>query len=147
MLATIDAVADQLVDERGLVHRYRTGTTADGLTGSEGAFLLCTFWLARARALAGQVDTARQVFLRAASCANDLGLLTEQVDPTSGQPLGNFPQAFSHIGLINAAYTIAEAEKGTYGRGAATRPVRADAHRRGRHVIDQVRNILARRRS
>jgi GH15 family glucan-1,4-alpha-glucosidase len=112
VLATIEAVAEQLTDQRGLVHRYDTGTGVDGLAGSEGAFLLCTFWLARARALAGQLTQAKQVFERAAACANDLGLLSEQADPHTGALLGNFPQAFSHIGLVNAAYTISLAEQG-----------------------------------
>jgi GH15 family glucan-1,4-alpha-glucosidase len=89
----------------------------DGLAGEEGAFLLCTFWLARARALAGQLTQARQVFECAAACANDLGLLSEQVDPHTGALLGNFPQAFSHIGLVNAAYTIALAEQGVEPHG------------------------------
>jgi GH15 family glucan-1,4-alpha-glucosidase len=117
VLATIDAIDQGLTDKRGLVHRYDTGTGIDGLTGGEGAFLLCTFWLASARALAGQVTQARQVFDRAAACANDLGLLAEQADPDTGELLGNFPQAFSHIGLVNAAYTIALAEQGAHQHG------------------------------
>jgi GH15 family glucan-1,4-alpha-glucosidase len=115
--ATIDTVADRLTDRRGLVYRYRPGNGVDGLAGSEGAFLLCTFWLARARALAGQLTQAREVFARAVGYANDLGLLSEQVDPATGTLLGNFPQAFSHVGLINAAYTIAQAEQGRDGHG------------------------------
>jgi GH15 family glucan-1,4-alpha-glucosidase len=109
MLATIDAVADRLTDERGLVYRYRTDDGVDGLTGEEGTFLLCTFWLAHALALAGQVDRARAVFDRAAGSVTDLGLLAEEVDPVSGELLGNFPQAFSHIGLVNAAWAIDQA--------------------------------------
>jgi GH15 family glucan-1,4-alpha-glucosidase len=92
------------------VYRYRTEDGVDGLAGEEGTFLLCTFWLAEALALADQVDRARAVFKRAAAFTNDLGLLAEEVDPDTGELLGNFPQAFSHIGLVNAAWAISEAE-------------------------------------
>jgi len=108
MLKTMDAIERHLTDARGFVYRYRNG---DGLSGDEGGFLICTFWLAQARALAGQVQRARAIFERAADCANDLGLLSEEVDPGSGELIGNFPQAFSHIGLVNAAYAIQQAER------------------------------------
>ncbi|HUP46653.1 MAG TPA: glycoside hydrolase family 15 protein [Thermoanaerobaculia bacterium] len=108
MRATIETIASQLVDERGLVRRYRSD---DHMDGEEGSFLLCTFWLAQALALAGELDRAKEVFERAAGHANDVGLLSEQVESGSGELLGNFPQAFSHIGLVNAAWTIAEAER------------------------------------
>jgi len=126
MLATIDAIEAHLTDDRGLVYRYRTDGGAggagsadgaggaagvDGLVGKEGTFLLCTFWLAQALALAGQVDRARAVFERAIAFVNDVGLLAEEVDAVSGELLGNFPQAFSHIGLVNAAWAISEAER------------------------------------
>jgi GH15 family glucan-1,4-alpha-glucosidase len=107
VLATIDAVEDRLTDDRGLVYRYRC---PDGLDGEEGTFLLCTFWLAQALALAGRQERARTVFERAAAFVNDVGLLSEEVDASTGQLLGNFPQAFSHIGLVNAAWAISEAE-------------------------------------
>jgi alpha,alpha-trehalase len=110
MLATIDAIEERLTDRRGLVYRYRTEAGVDGLAGDEGTFLLCTFWLAEALALAGQVDRARAVFERAAAYVSDVGLLAEEVDPNTGELLGNFPQAFSHIGLVNAAWAIAQAE-------------------------------------
>jgi GH15 family glucan-1,4-alpha-glucosidase len=110
MLATIDAIADRLTDERGLVYRYRTEGGVDGLAGEEGTFLLCTFWLAQALAMAGCVERAREVFETAAGYVNDVGLLAEEIDPDTGELLGNFPQAFSHIGLVNAAWAIAEAE-------------------------------------
>jgi len=106
VLATIDATADQLTDDRGLVYRY---LAHDGLDGEEGSFLLCTFWLAHALALAGEVDRATETFERAIAYANDVGLLAEEVDPATGELLGNFPQAFSHIGLVNAAWAISEA--------------------------------------
>jgi GH15 family glucan-1,4-alpha-glucosidase len=92
------------------VYRYRTDEGVDGLSGSEGAFLLCTFWLVQGLAMAGRVDRARAVFERAAGYLNDVGLLAEEVDPGTGELLGNFPQAFSHIGLVNAAWAISEAE-------------------------------------
>ena len=107
VLATINAIEEHLSDERGLVYRYRSH---DGLEGEEGTFLLCTFWLAQALALAGQPARARTAFARAADFVNDVGLLAEEVDPLSGELLGNFPQAFSHIGLVNAAWAISEIE-------------------------------------
>ncbi len=108
VLSTIDATEERLTDERGLVYRYRSH---DGLEGAEGTFLLCTFWLAQALARAGRVARARTVFERAAAFVNDVGLLAEEVDPLSAELLGNFPQAFSHIGLVNAAWAISEAER------------------------------------
>jgi GH15 family glucan-1,4-alpha-glucosidase len=108
MKATIDATAERLTDERGLVYRYRA---QDGLEGEEGTFLLCTFWLAQAQALAGEVDQARQTFERAVAYVNDVGLLAEEVDVGGEEMIGNYPQAFSHIGLVNAAWAITEAEK------------------------------------
>jgi GH15 family glucan-1,4-alpha-glucosidase len=108
MRATIDAVAAGLTDERGLVYRYRA---ADGLEGDEGTFLLCSFWLAQTLALAGDVDRARATFEAAVMYVNDIGLLSEEVDSRTGELLGNFPQALSHIGLVNAAWAIAEAEE------------------------------------
>ncbi|MBW1601841.1 glycoside hydrolase family 15 protein [Streptomyces sp. JJ66] len=109
VLSTLDAITRDLTDGHGLVHRYRTDSGVDGLAGQEGSFLLCTFWLAHAQALAGRLDDARATFERAAAQASDLGLLAEQTDPASGRLLGNFPQAFSHIGLVNAAWAIAQA--------------------------------------
>jgi GH15 family glucan-1,4-alpha-glucosidase len=110
MLATIDAIDERLTDARGLVYRYRTATTSDGLAGEEGTFLLCTLWLAEALALADQPERARTTFERVLEHVNDVGLLSEEVDGATGEMLGNFPQAFSHIGLINAAWAIGEAE-------------------------------------
>ena len=108
VLSTINATEERLTDERGLVYRY---LSHDGLEGKEGTFLLCTFWLAQALARAGQTARARTVFERALAFVNDVGLLAEEVDPASGELLGNFPQAFSHIGLVNAAWAISEAER------------------------------------
>jgi alpha,alpha-trehalase len=108
MKATISATAQRLTDERGLVYRY---LARDGLPGEEGAFLLCTFWLAQAQAMAGDVEAATATFERAVAAVNDVGLLSEEVDPRTGEMIGNFPQAFSHIGLVNAAWAICEAQQ------------------------------------
>ena len=108
VLSTIKATEERLTDKRGLVYRYRSH---DGLEGEEGTFLLCTFWLAQALARSGQAAQARTVFERALAFVNDVGLLSEEVDPVSGELLGNFPQAFSHTGLVNAAWAISETER------------------------------------
>jgi len=105
--ATIGAIAARLTDRRGLVYRYEA---ADDLAGAEGTFLICTFWLAQAQALAGDVDQATATFERAIAAINDVGLLAEEVEPGSGELIGNFPQAFSHVGLINAAWAITQAQ-------------------------------------
>jgi alpha,alpha-trehalase len=110
MVTTINATAERLTDDRGLVYRY---LAHDGLEGEEGTFLLCTFWLAHALALAGEVDRARETFERAIAYVNDVGLLAEEVDAETGELLGNFPQAFSHIGLVNAAWAIHQASAAT----------------------------------
>jgi GH15 family glucan-1,4-alpha-glucosidase len=107
--STIDAIATRLADARGLLRRYHPDEVDDGVGGPEGAFLPCTFWLAHALALAGDLPRARDTFERAAACANDLGLLAEEVDPGTGELIGNFPQAFSHIALVDAAWAIQQA--------------------------------------
>ncbi len=117
ILATIDAIDQHLTDEHGLVYRYRTAGGVDGLAGDEGTFLLCTFWLAQALAMSGQTQRATAVFERAVRFVNDVGLLSEEVDAASGQLLGNFPQAFSHIGLVNAAWAISQAHANDLGSG------------------------------
>ncbi len=106
MRSTIDAIADELTKD-GLVLRYRNaeGLNADGLTGEEGT----PFWLVSALAKAGELDRAEALFDKLAGYANDLGLLAEEIDTASGEQLGNFPQAFSHIGLITAAWEIDKA--------------------------------------
>ncbi|MFU8840622.1 MAG: glycoside hydrolase family 15 protein [Nitriliruptoraceae bacterium] len=102
VLATIAAVQERLTDDAGFVRRYEGN---DGLDGEEGSFLLCTFWLAHAQALAGDVDAARATFELAIGVRNDVDLLAEEYG--DGQLLGNVPQAFSHIGLVTAAAAIA----------------------------------------
>ena len=107
MRSTIDAIARDLTED-GLVLRYRNeeGLNADGLEGEEGTFVICSFWLATALAQAGELEEAERRFDRLAGAANDLGLLAEEIDTATGEQLGNFPQAFSHIGLIIAAAAI-----------------------------------------
>jgi GH15 family glucan-1,4-alpha-glucosidase len=107
MRSTIEAIARDLTDD-GLVLRYRSqdGLNDDGLHGEEGTFVICSFWLAQCLAQAGEVERAERLFERLAGYANDLGLIAEEVDPATGELLGNFPQAFSHIGLITAAWEI-----------------------------------------
>jgi alpha,alpha-trehalase len=110
MRATIDAIARELTEE-GLVLRYRAqeGLNADGLSGEEGTFVICSFWLVSCLAQAGEVDRAEALFAQLSGYANDLGLLGEEIDTANGEQLGNFPQAYSHIGLITAAYEIDKA--------------------------------------
>lgn len=114
MRATIEAVAARLSDERGLVYRYRGD---DGLAGDEGVFGICTYWLVRCLAMLGEVQRARELFETMTSLGNDVGLFSEEVDTASGEALGNFPQAFTHIGLVNAAWAIAQAEDPTASGG------------------------------
>ena len=104
MRSTIEAIARDLTED-GLVLRYRNeeGLNADGLTGEEGTFVICSFWLVSCLAQAGEVERAEALFDQLAGYANDLGLLAEEIDTANGEQLGNFPQAFSHIGLITAA--------------------------------------------
>jgi GH15 family glucan-1,4-alpha-glucosidase len=115
MRSTIDAIARELTQD-GLVLRYlaEEGLNADGLTGEEGTFVICSFWLVSALAKAGEVERAEALFDQLAGYANDLGLLAEEIDPREGELLGNFPQAFSHIGLITAAWAI-DQERGRAG--------------------------------
>ncbi len=105
---TIDATLRELT-ENGLVYRYHTEETPDGVGGGEGAFGLCTFWLVDALALSGRVEEAQAIFEGMLARANDLGLYAEEIDPRSGEFLGNFPQAFTHVGLINAAHYLGQA--------------------------------------
>ncbi|MFC8451104.1 glycoside hydrolase family 15 protein [Kitasatospora sp. NPDC057223] len=113
VVRTVDAVRDGL-DHGGFVRRYdghRTppGTDSpDGLPGGEGAFLACSFWLADALAATGRRQEARELFTRVVGLANDLGLLAEEWDPRAGRQLGNMPQAFTHVALVNTAFTLAE---------------------------------------
>ena len=104
MVSTIDATLDQLVVD-GLCYRYLDAP--EGVSGNEGAFVLCTFWLINALALAGRHDEAREMFERMLRRASPLGLYAEEIDPSTGHHLGNYPQAFSHIGVTASAVTLA----------------------------------------
>jgi GH15 family glucan-1,4-alpha-glucosidase len=108
--ATVEAIERELMVD-GLVHRYRTSTTDDGLPPGEGAFLACTFWLADAYCLLGRFDDAERLFERLIGLCNDVGLLAEEYDSKRQRLVGNFPQAFSHISLVNTAHNLSRAEK------------------------------------
>ncbi|WP_055468647.1 glycoside hydrolase family 15 protein [Streptomyces ardesiacus] len=113
VVGTVDAVLRELSTPDGLVRRYPTAgdrTGMDGLTGDEGAFLLCSFWLVDALALTGRLDQARALFERLLALRSDLGLLAEEYDPVQQRQLGNFPQAFSHMGLIQSALLLQQTE-------------------------------------
>jgi GH15 family glucan-1,4-alpha-glucosidase len=108
--ATIEAIQRELTVE-GFVLRYRTRRDIDGLPPGEGVFLACSFWLVDALWMLGRRDEACELFERLLGLRNDIGLLAEEYDPASGRHLGNFPQAFSHIALINTAMNLSEREK------------------------------------
>jgi GH15 family glucan-1,4-alpha-glucosidase len=107
---TIEAIERQLMPN-GFVMRYNSHESRDGLPPGEGAFLACSFWLADAYILVGRRDDARKLFERLVSLRNDLGLLSEEYDPAAKRLLGNFPQAFSHIALVNTAHNLERADK------------------------------------
>src|SRR3712207_3495658 len=102
---TVEAIEKRLMSG-GLVYRYDTQLTDDGLPPGEGAFLACSFWLADNLALIGRSDGARALFERLLALRNDVGLLAEEYDPRSRRQLGNFPQAFSHVALIDTALNL-----------------------------------------
>ncbi|MBZ5740370.1 glycoside hydrolase family 15 protein [Nocardioides mangrovi] len=108
VLGTIEAVERDLMRD-GLLLRYRTQTGVDGLTGDEHPFLACSFWLVSAYAGAGRIDDAEALLARLCDLANDVGLLPEEYDVAGGRMIGNFPQAFSHLALVHAAFDLADA--------------------------------------
>ncbi|HEY7525140.1 MAG TPA: glycoside hydrolase family 15 protein [Candidatus Limnocylindrales bacterium] len=118
---TVLAIADELT-EHGLVLRYRTEETDDGLTGREGSFTICSFWLVSALVEIGERERARRLCERLLSAASPLGLYGEELDPASGRHLGNFPQAFTHLALINAVVHIIDAEATAAAPSSATGP-------------------------
>jgi GH15 family glucan-1,4-alpha-glucosidase len=124
VVATVHAVADELT-EQGLVLRYRPDETDDGQSGTEGTFAICSFWLVSALVEIGQTQRAEELCERLLSHASPLGLYAEELEPHSGRHLGNFPQAFTHLGLINAVMHVIRAQEGT-----ATHRF-APAHRHG----------------
>ena len=105
VLGTIDAVTADLMDH-GLLLRYRTETGVDGLPGDEHPFLACSFWLVSALAAAGRREEAEAMLDRVCALANDVGLLSEEYDAAHGRMAGNFPQAFSHLALVQAALAL-----------------------------------------
>jgi GH15 family glucan-1,4-alpha-glucosidase len=107
---TVLAIADNLT-EQGLVLRYRTETTDDGLSGVEGTFTICSFWLVSALVEIGEVKRARHLCERLLGYASPLELYAEEIDPRTGRHLGNFPQAFTHLALINALTHVIRAEQ------------------------------------
>ncbi|WP_370095419.1 glycoside hydrolase family 15 protein [Streptacidiphilus sp. MAP12-20] len=107
VVRTVEAISSELGPD-GFVRRYGQGAEGDGLDGPEGAFLACNFWLAEALARGGSPDRAAEVFARTAAAGGELGLLSEQWDPATGLQLGNAPQAFTHVALVNAAFALAD---------------------------------------
>jgi alpha,alpha-trehalase len=108
--ATVLAIADELTSD-GLVLRYRTENTDDGLAGEEGTFTICSFWLVSALVEIGELDRARALCAKLLSFASPLHLYAEEIDPHDGEHLGNFPQAFSHLALINAVMHVIRADE------------------------------------
>src|SRR5204863_10044382 len=100
--ASVLAIADELTED-GFVLRYKTDETDDGLSGKEGTFLICSFWLVSALAIIGELQRARDLMERLLRVASPLGLYAEELDVETGRHLGNFPQAFSHLALMEAA--------------------------------------------
>jgi alpha,alpha-trehalase len=112
MVATTRAIADRLSAGGGLLYRYRHDDSPDGIPGDEGAFLLCSFWLVDNLVGQGRLDEAEDLYASLCARASPLGLLSEQIDPSTGELTGNFPQAFSHIGVIASGVTLARARAG-----------------------------------
>jgi GH15 family glucan-1,4-alpha-glucosidase len=109
-VGTVEAIERELLVD-GFVQRYNTHIADDGLEPGEGAFLACSFWLADAYISIGRQKDAERLFERLLAIRNDLGLLAEEYDPRDRRQVGNFPQAFSHVALINTAFNLTRAEK------------------------------------
>lgn len=107
--STFERISERL-SSHGLIYRYRLEESVDGLPGQEATFALCSFWMVDNLAVAGRIEQARELFTRVTSFANDVGLLAEEIEPRTGELLGNFPQGFTHLALIRAALSIARAE-------------------------------------
>ncbi|MGH8178316.1 MAG: glycoside hydrolase family 15 protein [Steroidobacter sp.] len=121
MLGTIQAIETHLLRD-GLLLRYDTSAADDGLPPGEGVFLACSFWLADAYCMCGRMQEAEALFERLVALSNDVGLLAEEFDPTAGRQVGNFPQGFSHLSLINTAFNLREASKPVEQRSDAEVP-------------------------
>ena len=119
VLGTVEAIRRELTVE-GFVMRYRTREYIDGLPPGEGVFLACSFWLADNLALQGRFEEARELFEKLLALRNDVGLLAEEYDPAAKRLLGNYPQAFSHVALINTAMNL----------GGKTKPVEQRAEQK-----------------
>jgi GH15 family glucan-1,4-alpha-glucosidase len=111
IVATVEAIQEHLMRD-GLVLRYENGSGVDGLPGLEGVFLPCTLWLVDCLVLMGRVDEATIIFRRIAALVNDVGLISEEYDPSRRRLLGNFPQALTHVGIVNSARGLATAKAG-----------------------------------
>jgi len=110
--ATVLAIADELTED-GLVLRYKVDTTDTGFEGKEGTFTICSFWLVTALAMIGEQERARSLCKKLLAFAGPLQLYAEEIDAATGEHLGNFPQAFTHLALIDAVGRLIEAERGT----------------------------------
>jgi GH15 family glucan-1,4-alpha-glucosidase len=136
---TVEAIEKKLM-KKGLVQRYQTRQTKDGLTGGEGQFLACSFWMVANLWLIGRKDEARALFERLLALRNDVGLLSEEYDTDAKRMVGNFPQALSHIALVHAAFTMssdwtpahADADRGGGGNSAKAAAKGATKARRTR---------------
>ena len=126
--ATVLAIADELTVD-GLVLRYRTDETDDGLAGEEGTFTICSFWLVSALVEIGEIQRARELCEKLLSYASPLGLYAEEIDPRSGRHMGNFPQAFTHLALINAVMHVIRSDQGAE---AGSFPLGVELRGRGR---------------
>ena len=134
--ATVDAVCRELAGPGGLVHRYRTtGGAGDGIAGGEGAFLLCSFWLVDVLTHAGRVADAEELLGRLLGLANDVGLYADEVEPSTGAHLGNFPQAFTHMALVTSCAHLSAAHRGLL-------PTDGDAHDFAELALDRVLGAL-----
>lgn len=111
LLHALDSAIERHLMADGFVLRYDTGSGHDGLPGNEGAFLACSFWMADNLIMIGRADDARKIFERLLSLRNDVGLLAEEYDPRMKRLVGNFPQAFSHIALVNTAHNLSQGRK------------------------------------
>jgi GH15 family glucan-1,4-alpha-glucosidase len=134
VVSTVEAIEKTLVDD-GFVLRYRTDPdgAVDGLTGREGAFLACSFWLVDCLHMIGRVDDAEALFERLVALRNDLGLLSEEYDPVAGRLVGNFPQAFSHVSLVNTAFRLT---------GHDPLATTAEQARRNRRIVEHSLSLL-----
>jgi GH15 family glucan-1,4-alpha-glucosidase len=120
VVGTVEAIQRDLMND-GLVARYLTEDSVDGLPPGEGVFLPCTFWLVDCLEAMGRHEQAHEIFGRLLELRNDVGLLSEEYDPKAKRQLGNFPQAFSHIALINSAYNLTMAHGPTKHRASRDR--------------------------